>query len=125
MSRIRRFLAALLVLAPIVLALTAGAARAEKRIALVVGNAGYQNIAPLANPKNDAMLIAETLRGVGFSLIGGGAQVNLDKAGFDKAIQAFGNQLIGADVALFFYSGHGVQVRGSNYLVPITANSDD
>jgi caspase domain-containing protein len=106
----------------LLLAVPAAPASAEKRIALVVGNAGYQNVAPLANAKNDATLIAETLRGVGFTLIGGGAQVNLDKAGFDNAIQTFGRNLTGADVALFYYAGHGVQVRGSNYLVPVTAN---
>ena len=50
------------------------------------------------------------------------AQVDLDKAGFDEAVQTFGNQLIGADVGLFYYAGHGVQVRGTNYLVPVTAN---
>jgi hypothetical protein len=114
-----RLLSVLLLL---LLAVPATSARAEKRVALVVGNAGYQNVAPLANARNDAILIAETLRDVGFTLIGGTAQVNLDKAGFDKAIQTFGNQLIGADVALFYYAGHGVQVRGSNYLVPVTAN---
>lgn len=110
------------VLLLLLLAIPVSPAQAEKRIALVVGNAGYQNITPLANARNDATLIAETLRGVGFTLIGGAAQVNLDKPGFDKAVQAFGNQLIGADVALFYYAGHGVQIRGSNYLVPISAN---
>lgn len=97
-------------------------ASAERRVALVVGNADYQNTTPLANAQSDATLIAETLRGVGFTLVGGAAQVNLDKPAFDKAVQSFGNQLIGADVALFYYAGHGVQIRGSNYLVPISAN---
>jgi hypothetical protein len=97
-------------------------AAAEKRVALVVGNATYQSVSRLANPKNDAELVADTLRKLGFSLIGGGAQVDLDKAKFDSAIQNFGNQLIGADVALFYYAGHGLQVRGTNYLVPVTAN---
>lgn len=106
----------------VLFAVAAAPANAEKRIALVVGNSGYQNITRLANAQNDATLIAETLRGVGFSLIGDAAQVDLDKPAFDKAIQAFGNQLIGADVALFYYAGHGVQIRGSNYLVPVSAN---
>lgn len=97
-------------------------ARAEKRIALVVGNAGYHNVTPLANAANDATLIADTLRNVGFSLVGDSAQLNLDKPGFDRAVQAFGNQLMGADVALFYYAGHGIQIRGSNYLVPVSAN---
>ncbi len=97
-------------------------AAAEKRVALVVGNAAYQSVPRLENPKNDAVLVADTLRRLGFILTGGGAQVDLDKAKFDSAIQQFGNQLIGADVALFYYAGHGLQVRGANYLVPVTAN---
>jgi uncharacterized caspase-like protein len=102
--------------------LSTSEAKAEKRIALVVGNAAYQSVAPLVNAQDDATLIAETLRGVGFTLIGNGAQLDLDKAAFDKAVQAFGNSLVGADVALFYYAGHGVQIRGSNYLVPVSAN---
>jgi hypothetical protein len=97
-------------------------AAAEKRIALVVGNSAYQNVSRLKNPKNDALLIADTLGRLGFTLIGGGAQVDLDKASFDSVVQRFGNQLVGADVAFFYYAGHGLQVRGTNYLVPVTAN---
>jgi hypothetical protein len=97
-------------------------ALAEKRIALVIGNSGYQSVSRLENPKNDALLVAETLSKLGFTLVGGGAQVELDKSSFDSAVQRFGSQLIGADVALFYYAGHGLQVRGTNYLVPVTAN---
>jgi uncharacterized caspase-like protein len=100
---------------------TASAVQAS-RIALVVGNSTYQNVPPLDNPKNDAKLIASTLRDLGFTLIGGGAQLDLDKAGLDSAVQKFSTQLRGAEVGLFFYAGHGVQVRGSNYLVPVGAN---
>jgi hypothetical protein len=110
-------------LAAIVLAASlASPALAEKRVALVVGNSAYQNVPRLENPKNDALLMADTLGRLGFTLVGGGAQVDLDKSRFDSAVQSFGNQLIGADVALFYYAGHGLQVRGSNYLVPVTAN---
>src|SRR6202022_1121826 len=90
-------------------------ALAEKRIALVVGNSAYRNIARLDNPKNDAVLMADTLGGLGFALIGGGAQLDLDKAALDIAIQNFGRQIQGTDVTLFYYAGHGVQVSGSNY----------
>ena len=62
------------------------------------------------------------MRGLGFTLVGGGAQLDLDKAALDQAVQNFGRQVQGADVALFYYAGHGVQVRGSNYLVPVNAN---
>ena len=97
-------------------------AHAEKRVALVVGNSGYQNVTRLDNPASDASLMATTLRELGFTLVGGDAQLDLKKAELDLAVQTFGRQLQGADVALFYYAGHGVQVRGSNYLVPINAN---
>ena len=97
-------------------------AMAEKRVALVVGNSAYQNIARLDNPKNDAVLMADTLRGLGFTLIGGEAQLNLDKVALDAAVESFGHQIQNADVSLFYYAGHGVQVSGVNYLVPVNAN---
>jgi uncharacterized caspase-like protein len=102
--------------------LSAGPAIAEKRIALVVGNSAYQNVTQLDNPRNDATLMAETLSGLGFALIGGHAPLDLDKAALDVDVQNFGRQIQGADVALFYYAGHGVQVNGSNYLVPVGAN---
>jgi Caspase domain len=96
--------------------------RAEKRVALVIGNSAYKNVTPLDNPRNDARLIADTLRALGFAVVGGSAQLDLDKSQFDHAVQSFSDQIQGADVGLFYYAGHGVQVRGSNYLVPVTAN---
>jgi hypothetical protein len=101
---------------------TIGIAHAEKRIALIVGNSNYQTITRLDNPKNDAKLMAQTLSALGFTLVGGGAQLDLDKPSLDIAVQNFGRQVQGADVALFYYAGHGVQVSGANYLVPISAN---
>jgi hypothetical protein len=101
---------------------TSSSAFAETRVALVVGNSAYQNVSPLANPGNDARLLAQTLTKLGFRVVGGGAQLDLDKSRFDAAVQAFGKQLMGADVGVFFYSGHGLQVHGTNYLVPVNAN---
>jgi len=95
---------------------------ADKRIALVIGNSAYQNVSRLENPRNDALLMASTLRELGFTLIGDGAQLDLDQAGLDLAVQKFGSVLQGAEVGMFYYAGHGVQVRGSNYLVPVGAN---
>jgi hypothetical protein len=115
----RRALAAL---AGFLSLLSACPAAAEKRVALVIGNSTYQNVSPLDNPSKDAVLMADTLDGLGFTLIGGRAQLNLDKAAMDNAVQNFGRQVQGADVALFYYAGHGVQVSGSNYLVPVSAN---
>jgi hypothetical protein len=106
----------------LLLLLSVPPAAAEKRVALVVGNSAYQNITRLENPRNDATLLADTLGGLGFTLIGGRAQLDLDKAALDTAVQNFGRQVQGADVALFYYAGHGVQVSGSNYLVPVGAN---
>jgi uncharacterized caspase-like protein len=102
--------------------LFATSAAAEKRVALVIGNSAYQNVTRLDNPRSDAGLMAETLAGLGFTLIGGRAQIDLDKPAMDAAVQNFGRQVQGADVALFYYAGHGVQVSGANYLVPVSAN---
>jgi tetratricopeptide (TPR) repeat protein len=93
-----------------------------RRVALVIGNSNYANVARLENPTNDARLMADTLRALGFHLIGGGPQLNLDKAALDRLVQQLGAESLGADVGLFYYAGHGVQVRGSNYLVPVDAN---
>jgi hypothetical protein len=73
------------------LLLGAGSALADNRVALVIGNSAYQNVRPLDNPKNDARLIADTLRSLGFSIVGGGPQLDVDKASVDRAVQAFGD----------------------------------
>ena len=91
-------------------------ALAEKRVALVIGNSSYAAIPRLDNPVNDATLVANTLQSLGFSLIGGGAQLDLDKASLERKVQQFGAELTNASVALFYYAGHGVQVKGANYL---------
>src|SRR5439155_3937836 len=95
---------------------------AERRVALVIGNQRYQHLPRLDNPANDAQLIASTLRSLGFTLVGGREQTDLDRAGFERAIRQFGSELAGGAVGLFYYAGHGVQVRGVNYLVPVGAN---
>jgi tetratricopeptide (TPR) repeat protein len=100
----------------------ASASTSDKRVALVIGNSAYRNLPALDNPKNDAELVAGTLRSLGFKLVGGGAQLDLDKAGFDRVVQQFGVAIQDADVGLFYFAGHGVQVRDANYLVPIDAN---
>lgn len=99
-----------------------GAAPEGHRIALVVGNSAYQHVPRLTNPDNDARGIAETLKSVGFVLVGGGPQLDLDKAALERAIRDFGDSLKSGDVGLFYYAGHGLQVHGVNYLVPVNAN---
>jgi hypothetical protein len=93
-------------------------ARAEKRVALVIGNAAYQNTTPLNNPSNDAQDVAGALKRLGFDVVEGR---DLDKRSMERLIRQYGTKLTGADVALFFYAGHGLQVGGQNYLVPTDA----
>ena len=101
------------------------AAHAEKRVALVIGNSAYQTVPKLPNPDSDAKLMSDTLLSLGFFVVGGSARLDLDKAGFDAALQEFKSQLVGADVALFYYAGHGVETHGLNYLVPVDAHPQD
>ncbi len=86
----------------------------QQRFALVIGNNAYQ-ISPLQNPVNDARLIGDTLRELGFEVF---AQENLSRPKMQEAVRAFGRQLTPGSTALFYYAGHGVQVNGRNYLVP-------
>jgi TPR repeat protein len=94
---------------------------AEKRVALVIGNSAYVHVAKLPNPRNDAKDIAAVLRRLGFEVVEG---IDLDKPGMERSIRKFSASLDGADVALFFYAGHGLQVNGQNYLAPVTARLD-
>ena len=93
-------------------------AAAEKRVALVVGNSGYVHANALPNPVNDAGDMAKALAEVGFEVILG---LDLSKSGFDGKVRDFARALEKADVALLFYAGHGLQVSGKNYLVPVDA----
>lgn len=97
-------------------------AHAEKRVALVVGNSAYRSVAPLKNPDSDAGSMADTLKTLGFLVVDNGAQFDLDKAGFDEVLHKFGDLLVGAGVALFYYAGHGIEAHGLNYLVPVDAH---
>lgn len=91
---------------------------AQKRVALVIGNAAYKHTTQLANPKNDAADLAALLKEQGFEVITG---TDLDKAEMDRTIKEFSAALSGAETGIFFYAGHGLQVGGVNYLVPIDA----
>jgi hypothetical protein len=98
------------------------AAPGERRVALVIGNSAYRNATELANPRSDAKLISATLAGLGFDVIEG---EDLDKAGMEGKVREFAIKQSDADVSLFFYAGHGMQVAGRNYLVPIDAKLED
>ncbi len=110
-------------LAAIIVVMSAALAQAApaRRVALVIGNGAYRHVDALRNPDADARLMAATLRRLGFALVGGGAQLDLDRAGMEAAIHRFRDAIRPGDVAFFYYSGHGVQVDGSNYLVPVSA----
>ena len=94
-------------------------AAAEKRVALVVGNSAYVHANPLPNPVNDASDMAKALTEVGFEVILG---LDLKKPAFDAKVRDFARALEKADVAVFFYAGHGLQASGRNYLVPVDAS---
>jgi uncharacterized caspase-like protein len=100
------------------LLIAVGSAAAEKRVALVIGNSAYQNVPRLQNPSNDASDMAEKLRQLGFDVVEG---LDLGKRDMEQQIRAFGEKLTGADVGLFYYAGHGLQVDQKNYLAPIDA----
>lgn len=95
---------------------------AESRIALVIGNGSYPNV-PLKNPVNDARDLASSLKGLGFEV---SLVVDGDMAAMTKAVREFGNAIKRPDaVALFYYSGHGIQYKGANYLIPAKADIQD
>jgi carboxyl-terminal processing protease len=105
------------------LAATVAPAQAEPRIALVIGNSNYgPDIGNLANPANDAALITAALQNTGFTVI---KVIDADQKRMKRAIVEFGEKLANAGpkaTGLFFYAGHGIQVKGYNYLIPIDAN---
>lgn len=93
-------------------------AAAERRVALVIGNAAYMNAPTLRNPGNDARDVTEALTKLGFEVQFG---LDLDQSGFARAIDGFARALEGADVGLLFYAGHGLQMNEKNYLVSTNA----
>ena len=97
---------------------TATAPSTGKRVALVVGNANYK-VRPLKNPRNDADDISRSLRSSGFEVI------DLRDASLQQmrnGVRQFGDRLINNDVGLVYYSGHGVEVKGRNYFIPVNAD---
>lgn len=94
------------------------------RVALVIGNTLYDHIPTLRNPANDAKFISEKIMASGFELVGGAPLMDLSKSKLEKAIADFGRLLSQHPraVGFFYYAGHGIQVNGSNYLVPTDAN---
>src|SRR6186997_1231063 len=107
------------ILSLISMAFTANSAQADRRVAFVVGNGAYKNVQPLPNPSIDAKSMAGVLRNVGFEVVEG---TNLTRDKMTEKLLDFGKRAQGADVAVFFYAGHGIAISGTNYLLPIDAD---
>src|SRR3982750_1923900 len=108
-----------LVVSLICMAFAATAAKADRRVAFVVGKGAYKNVAALPNPAIDAKAMASALRNVGFEVVEG---TNLTRDKMTERLLEFGKKAQSADVAVFFYAGHGIAISGTNYLLPIDAD---
>jgi hypothetical protein len=93
-------------------------AYAQERVALVIGNGGYETADRLPNPPNDATDVVAALKSIGFEVVYG---INLSRHEMEDRIRTFSSKMDHASISLFYYSGHGVQVDGRNYLIPTDA----
>jgi uncharacterized caspase-like protein len=94
-------------------------ASAEKRVALIIGNSAYQNVTPLANPANDAAAMTATLKGAGFDVVD--SRRDLKASEMKRALRDFSDKARDADIAVIYYAGHGIEIDGTNYLIPTDA----
>ena len=92
---------------------------AEKRVALVLGNSAYQNVPQLANPVNDGAVVAATLKAAGFDVVD--SRHDLPASETRRALRDFADRARDADIAVVYYAGHGMEVDGTNYLIPVDA----
>ncbi|WP_334366064.1 caspase family protein [Bradyrhizobium sp. AZCC 1578] len=106
-------------LAAVAFLLVSEPAFAEKRVALILGNSAYQNVAPLTNPVNDSSKIAATLKDAGFDVVD--SRRDLPAAETRRALRDFADRARDADIAVVYYAGHGIEVDGANYLIPVDA----
>lgn len=97
-------------------------AYADKRVALVIGNSEYRHVPRLPNPQRDALAMESKLIELGFNVT---SASNTSRRNLGKKILEFGRRAHQADVALVFYAGHGIQVNGTNYIVPVDASLRD
>jgi formylglycine-generating enzyme required for sulfatase activity len=112
-------IASVLVVAICSMWLVSQPAFANRRVALVIGNSAYQNVAQLVNPANDAAAMATMLKGAGFDVV----QLKRDLKASDmrRALRDFTDDVRDADVAIVYYAGHGIEISGTNYLIPVDA----
>jgi len=94
-------------------------ALADKRVALILGNSKYQNVSRLTNPANDAAMLADTLRKANFDTVM--LRNDLSATEMRRTLREFGDKARNADVAVLYYAGHGIEVDGNNYLIPVDA----
>jgi Caspase domain len=94
-------------------------ASAEKRVALVIGNSNYKNAAALLNPANDAAAVAATLKRAGFDIVD--SRLDLSITNMRRALRDFADQARDSDMAVVYYAGHGIEIDGTNYLIPTDA----
>lgn len=99
--------------------LTCGSAHAERRVALVIGNSAYKSVPKLANPANDAALVGGMFKKAGFDWID--IKTDLNAVEMRKALRDFGGRARDAEVAVIYYAGHGIELDGTNYLIPTDA----
>jgi hypothetical protein len=94
-------------------------ALAANRVALVIGNSAYKNAPPLLNPINDAAIVEATLKDAGFDVVD--TRLNVQAVEMRRALRDFADQARDADVAVVYYAGHGIEIDGANYLIPVDA----
>jgi len=111
----RSFVATILA---VVVFTSASVVLADGRVALVVGNSTYAHIGRLPNPENDAVDMAAALARLGFDVT---TELDADRVVLTEALRAFTRRSAGADVSLVFYAGHGIEMDGVNYVVPVDA----
>lgn len=119
----RRLAERVALVSAVLLALTLPA-WAEKNVALLIGNAKYKHTPRLENPARDVILLKDSLKSAGFDVLE--VASDLSKEGLIKALRAFEDMSGGSDIALIYYSGHGMELGGQNYIIPVDArlNSD-
>ena len=113
----RRLVASLLTV--LLVGCASGPAMADRRVAFVVGNSNYQNVVALANPANDASAIADLFRKAAFDVVE--SRRDLNNTDMRRALRDFTEKTRDADIAVIYYAGHGMEVDGTNYLIPVDA----
>src|SRR6202163_3205341 len=109
----------IIILSAVIMALTGVVAHADKRVALVIGNSAYKNVNRLKNPANDAAAVVAMFKAAGFDSVD--LRQDLNVVEMRRALREFGNKARDTDVAVIYYAGHGIELDGTNYLIPVDA----